>query len=41
MEGSVWEKDVGGCRGVEVRNKEREKEKEKERKREFEVFETN
>ena len=29
IEDSVWKEDVGGCRGVEVRNKEKEKEKEK------------
>ena len=27
IEGSVWKEDVGGCRGVEVRNKKRKKKK--------------
>ena len=33
IEGSVWKEDVGGCRGVEVRNKEK-----KERKKNLSVL---
>ena len=31
IEGSVWKEDVGGCRGVEVRNKERKRKRRKKR----------
>ena len=31
IEGSVWKEDVGGCRGVEVRNKEKKREKAKKK----------
>ena len=46
IEGSVWKEDVGGCRGVEVRNKERKEKKKKkyglkERKEKRCTFENN
>ena len=33
IEDSVWKNDLGGCRGVEVRNKERKRKKKKKKKR--------
>ena len=46
IEDSVWKKDVGGCRGVEARNKERKRkklqeEKEKRGKKKDALFENN